>query len=226
MCIDKVKGKIKQVTGNRNKDFARILALLGASIVVGAGCVARTQGSIEAQSEAPVVFTEEPTLVEVDGGVWVVRDSEYPVYFVDDDYWVYRNDVWYRSHSYDGGWVVVEAPVVPVVVVHRDHRLYVRYHGVATAQTRSAPRRQGEPERRAEPERRTEPERAGPPVREEQTKDRRPEERGEERKEERREVQPARAEPPGEHGGRAEPPPAKVKKRDEKKRDEKKGGTH
>ena len=28
----------------------------------------------------------EPTLVEVDGGVWVVRDSEYPVYFVDDDY--------------------------------------------------------------------------------------------------------------------------------------------
>jgi hypothetical protein len=203
----------------RGKDFTRNLALLGATIVLGAGCVARTQGTIEARTEAPVVFTDEPTLVEVDGGVWVVRDSEYPVYFVDDDYWVYRNDVWYRSHSYNGGWVVVEAPAVPVVVAHRDHRLYVRYHGVATAQTRVAPRRQGEPGQRAEPERRAEPEHAAPPGREREARD----QRGD-RKEERHDAQPARAQPQSEHGGGPVAPPAK--KHEEKKREEKRGGRH
>jgi hypothetical protein len=203
----------------RSKHFTRIIALLGSTIVLGGGCVARTQGSVEANSEAPVVFAEEPTLVEIDGGVWVVRDSEYPVYFVDDDYWVYRNDVWYRSHSYERGWTVVEAPAVPVVVVHRDHRLYVRYHGVATAQTRIAPRRQRGPEHRAEPEHAASPGHEG-------QDDHRSREHREERKDERQQAQPAGAEPQGEHGSRAESPPAKGKKHEEKKREEKKGGRH
>jgi hypothetical protein len=135
----------------RSQDLVRVVALLGATLLGSAGCVAHAQGAASAEADAPVVFTSEPTLVEVDSGVWVVRDYDQPVYFVNDDYWVIRDGVWYRSHTYDGGWARVEVNVVPVLIVHRDHRLYVRYHGAATAQTRVAPRRHGE-ERRGPPE--------------------------------------------------------------------------
>jgi hypothetical protein len=119
------------------------VALAGVTLLGGAGCVAHAQAGASAGADAPVVFTSEPTLVEVESGVWVVRDSDQPVYFVGDEYWVVRDGVWYRAHSYDEGWVRVEVNVVPAVIVHRDHRMYVRYHGAATAQTRPAPRRHG-----------------------------------------------------------------------------------
>jgi hypothetical protein len=115
------------------------LARIAVLIALGAaGCAA--QASAGAGAEAPVAFAGEPTLVEVDSGVWVVRDYDQPVYFAADDYWVYRDDVWYRAHSYDGTWVRVEATVVPAIIVHRDHHLYVHYQGAATAPTRVAPR--------------------------------------------------------------------------------------
>jgi len=98
--------------------------------------VAHAQGAAYADADAPVVFNSEPTLVEVDTGIWVVRDYDYPVYFYEDNYWVFRDGVWYRSNSYQGGWVRIEATVVPTVIVHRDHRSFVHYHGAATAQVR------------------------------------------------------------------------------------------
>jgi len=127
------------------------LALLGAVVVTG-GCTAHARGTAYAEADAPVVTVDNPTLVEVDTGVWVIRDYNEPVYFVNDDYWVYRNSVWYRSHGYDGGWVVVEATVVPTVIVHRDHRTYVHYHGGGTAQTRAAPRRLRDSDHHGQPE--------------------------------------------------------------------------
>jgi len=123
----------------RIERFTAAGLLIGAMAVLTPGCAARLEGS--AQADAPVVFTSDPTLVEVDSGVWVVRDYDYPVYYVNDDYWVIRDGVWYRSSSYDRGWVRVEATVVPTVIVSRDHRAYVHYHGAATAQSRAAPRR-------------------------------------------------------------------------------------
>jgi hypothetical protein len=138
----------------KSLDLARVVALFGATLLGSAGCVAHAQGAASAGAEAPVVFTSEPTLVEVDGGVWVVQDYDQPVYFVEDDYWVIRDGVWYRSHAYDGGWARVEVNVVPAIIVHRDHHLYVHYHGAATAQTRVASRireeRRGPPEHAAE----------------------------------------------------------------------------
>ena len=104
------------------------------------GCVAHAQATGYSEADAPVVFSEEPTLVAVEPDVWVVRDYDYAVYYVDDYYWVYRGDVWHRSRTYEGGWTTVEVNVVPVTIVRRDHHAYVHYHGVANAQVRAAPR--------------------------------------------------------------------------------------
>src|SRR5258706_6514419 len=135
----------------RSHEVVRVVALVGATLLGSAGCVAHAQGTASAGADAPVVFTSEPTLVEVESGVWVVRAYDQPVSFVDDAYWVVRDGVWYRAHSYDSGWIRVEATVVPAAIVHRDHHVYVHYHGAATAQTRVAPRRH-EGERHGPPE--------------------------------------------------------------------------
>jgi hypothetical protein len=116
------------------------LAVIGFTSAVTVGCEAHAEATGTAEAQAPVAFVEAPTLVAVDSGVWVVRDSDRPVYFVEDSYWVYREGVWYRSRSYDSGWIVVEARIVPTVIVSRNHAQYVHYHGEATAQTRIAPR--------------------------------------------------------------------------------------
>jgi len=146
----------------RSVDLTRILAL-GATIVLSAGCVAHAQGAMVAEADTPVVFTAEPTLVEVDSGIWVVRDYDYPVYFVDDNYWVFRDGIWYRSNSYQGGWVRIEATAVPQVIIHRDHRAYVHYHGAATAQVKAAPRRGGEHEHHEGPPEHAAEQHGGPP---------------------------------------------------------------
>lgn len=150
----------------RNRQLIGILAL-GTTTALGAGCVAHAQAGGYGDADAPVVFTEEPTLVVVEPDVWVVRDYDDSVYYVDGNYWVYRHDSWYRSRSYDRGWVTVEATAVPRTISTRDHRAYVHYHGAANAQIRKAPRERpasapdndahrGRPEHAAEPH-------AGPP---------------------------------------------------------------
>jgi hypothetical protein len=125
----------------RSQVLARVLVIFGAAAVFGAGCAATVQGGAYGEADPPVVFADPPTLVEIDAGVWVVRDYDRPVYYFGDDYWVYRDGVWFRSHSYDGGWARVEATVVPVAIARRDHRAYVHYRGEAAAPTQMAPRR-------------------------------------------------------------------------------------
>ena len=136
----------------RSERLIGTLALIGATAALSSGCVATARVGGQAEVAAPVVFVDPPTLVSVEAGVWVVRDYEHAVYYVDDSYWVYRSDKWYRSRSYDGGWVIVEVNVVPAVIVHRDHKVYVRYHGAATAETRPAPREHTHPEHPEHPE--------------------------------------------------------------------------
>jgi len=114
--------------------------LMGCLASLCAGCAAHAQATGYMEADAPVVYAEPPMLVTVEPDIWVVQDSEVPVYYVDDYYWAYRGGAWYRSRSYDGGWVTIEATVVPVRIVNRDHRVYVHYHGIANAATRVAPR--------------------------------------------------------------------------------------
>jgi hypothetical protein len=107
-------------------------------------------------------------------------------------YWVYRDNVWYRSDSWDGGWARVEVNVVPNVIVYRNHPSYVHYRGTATARTVVAPRGAAmRPASRYEPSRPqpsyTERSRGTPPGR----------------------VNEPRRGPPEEHGG----PPSRVEER-------------
>jgi hypothetical protein len=120
----------------RTKKLIGAIAFIAGTAAFGVGCMAHGSAGAYAEVDAPVVFVDPPTLVLVDSDVWVVRDYDYPVYYYSDFYWVYRDDVWYRSHAYDGGWARVEVNVVPALIVRRDHRAYVHYHGSASAQTR------------------------------------------------------------------------------------------
>jgi hypothetical protein len=116
--------------------------LLGVLVLVGATCSAGcfVRASARGEADAPVTYTSAPTLVAVGSGVWVVRGSAHAAYYVGDTYWVYRDSTWYRSSTWEGGWVVVEAKVVPSIIVDRDHTKYVMYQGEATAETRIAPK--------------------------------------------------------------------------------------
>lgn len=212
------------------------LALSAAALI--AGCFAQT--GAHAGVDAPVVFSEEPTLVVVEPGVWVVRDYDYAVYYVDDYYWVYRDDVWHRSQSYDGGWATVEVSSVPRLIVSRDQHAYVHYRGAPNAPTRKPPRAGGDDHDLRE---RADDQRAVPPAREQDKEPRPPE-----HPDDRHDSPPGRDKKddprPAEHpGDRAAPPkhddrsgvnpadghgdkrdsikPEEHEKRDEKKRDDK-----
>lgn len=124
----------------RTKQFICAFVCIAGTAALGLGCVAHAQAGGYAEADAPVVFTEPPTLVEVDTDVWVVRDYDYPVYYVGGSYWVFRDNVWWHSAAYDRGWARAEVSGVPAVIVHRDHHAYVHYHGSPTARTRPGPR--------------------------------------------------------------------------------------
>jgi len=53
-----------------------------------------------------------PDLVELAGdpSVMVVANSEEPVFYSENTYWLYRDQQWYRSTSYRRGWSRVEHP--------------------------------------------------------------------------------------------------------------------
>src|SRR3954470_13226695 len=120
----------------KSEQLIGVLALIGATAAIDMGCVAHAQAGGYAEADAPVVFVEPPTLVSVDADVWVVRDYDYSVYYVGDNYWVYRSGTWYRARSYDRGWVAVEVSLVPAVIVRRDHQAYIHYKGDLSARTR------------------------------------------------------------------------------------------
>jgi hypothetical protein len=140
----------------RGQNIVYAVFFMGTA-TLGLGCVAHAQATGYAEADAPVVFVAPPTLVEVDADVWVVQDYDYAVYYTGGFYWVYKNDVWWRSQAYDQGWARVDVNVVPAVVIHRDHHAYVRFHGPPAAKTRPAPRselaadtRHGPPDHAAE----------------------------------------------------------------------------
>jgi hypothetical protein len=122
----------------RSIRLLHLLPLIGATALASASCYVRAGAG--GYANRPVVFTEPPTLVYTDSNVWVVRDSQQPVYYVDGHYYAYTDDVWYRSDSYEDGWTRVEPGAVPAVIVHRDHRAYVNYRGSPDARVRPAPR--------------------------------------------------------------------------------------
>lgn len=115
------------------------LLLIGAATVFNTGCSARAGVTGYARTGPPVYYSEPPTLLYIGPEIWVVRDAEYPIYYSDGFYWSYYGDTWYRSDTYDGGWISVSLYTVPTRIIHRDHTAYIHYRGRGEP-TRVAPR--------------------------------------------------------------------------------------
>jgi hypothetical protein len=119
----------------------KLQLLLGLAIASVVGC---THGSGATNARAPTTHTATTTaereLVAIDSGVWVVRDAEQPIYYVDNFYYTYRDNEWYRSPTYTGGWVNIDIHTVPNTIVARDHDQYRHYRGDQNAMVRTAPR--------------------------------------------------------------------------------------
>jgi hypothetical protein len=93
--------------------------------VFGLGCYARA-GTYVA-TESAVVYDTSPMLVAVEPGIWVVSRQPTAIYYVNDTYWTSRGDTWYRSSSWNGGWISVDVNIVPVTIVRRDSTRYAHY---------------------------------------------------------------------------------------------------
>jgi hypothetical protein len=115
------------------------LLLIGAATLFNTGCSARAGVTGYARTGPPVYYSEPPTLLYIGPEIWVVRDAEYPIYYSDGYYWAYYGDTWYRSDTYDGGWLSVSLYTVPTRIIHRDHTAYIHYRGRGEP-TRVAPR--------------------------------------------------------------------------------------
>jgi hypothetical protein len=109
-------------------------ALVGFGVTI-TGCEVEVRGGVAAPVAyaAVEVYPAPPPLVEIDTGVSVVSDSEYPVYYTGGGYWEYRGNAWYHAPAWDADWVAVQIDVVPVGIAHRNHSEYVHYHAAAGA---------------------------------------------------------------------------------------------
>jgi hypothetical protein len=86
-------------------------------------------GDVEYAGE---VHVTSPELVTISPGVQVVADADEPLFYSDGMYWLYRDNSWYRSDSYRGGFARVEYTYLPqrIRVIERP-QTYVQYrrHG-------------------------------------------------------------------------------------------------
>jgi hypothetical protein len=96
-------------------------AVLSLSLSFLGGCLIRGQVGGGAYVEA-----DQPDLVYVSPGVYVVSDYDEPVFYDEGFYWLNRDGIWYRSRVHTGGWAQVS--YVPVGVRHIQRpRAYVHY---------------------------------------------------------------------------------------------------
>lgn len=69
---------------------------------------------VQVQSPPPVVLDEPPRFIIPQGlGFRVAVGVPYDLYYVADNYYVYRNNAWYRAASYDGPWMSVRYRALP-----------------------------------------------------------------------------------------------------------------
>jgi hypothetical protein len=67
-----------------------------------------------------------PDLVYVGPGVQVIADYDEPIFYSDSFYWRWDGGTWYRSSSYNAGWVVYSSPPQAIVRIEQP-RQYVHY---------------------------------------------------------------------------------------------------
>ena len=122
----------------------RLALLLAASLGIGGlgACAGSATGSAYSGGGAGYisVTVRSPELVTVDDGLYVVADADEPIFYTDDHYWLYRNDGWYRSRSYDRGYIYVSSPPQRVRRIQQP-TAYVRYRTRHQEARRPAPAR-------------------------------------------------------------------------------------
>ena len=89
------------------------LALAGA-LLLPAIAEAQIRASAGLSIDLPVVL---PQLVVVQPGIRVVPECDHEVFYTNGYYWAREDDVWYRSRSHRGGWVVAPVRRVPAALV-------------------------------------------------------------------------------------------------------------
>jgi hypothetical protein len=72
------------------------------------------------------VSVASPDLVAIGPGISVVADANYPIFYTDNAYWLYRDNYWYRSPYYSGGWVRYTAPPIVLRSIERPYA-YAHY---------------------------------------------------------------------------------------------------
>jgi hypothetical protein len=127
--------------------------LLSASLAACAG-EAEVQYSGAATAPELVAMDDDPS-------VMVVANSDEPIFFSDNSYWLYRDNHWLRSRSHRGGWARVDQPPEHIRRIERP-TAYVHFrHGAtaprATYNDRGQPLPPARPEPRERPEARERP---------------------------------------------------------------------
>jgi hypothetical protein len=116
--------------------MVRKLSVAGALVALslaGSGCV--VSGSVRTSA-----YVEDPSMVMVEPGVYVVTDYDRPVFYTDGYYWLYSDSYWLRSYTYSGGFVRVRSVPYGVRRIHRPYA-YVRYRPRGTVRYYHTPRR-------------------------------------------------------------------------------------
>lgn len=99
-----------------------ILSVLAAAALAPAP--ARAQVAVDIR----LGFPAPPPLVVVQPGVQVVPDYDEEVFFSDGWYWLRRDERWYRTRDYRGGWVVVPRRTVPARLYGMPPGHYKHWH--------------------------------------------------------------------------------------------------
>src|SRR5512147_920149 len=90
-----------------------ITGLVLAAALLGLPTPGAAQISVGAGIGIDISFPAPPPLVVVAPGIQVVPEYEEEVYFVNNWYWVRRDDSWYRTRDYRGHWAPVRTVYVP-----------------------------------------------------------------------------------------------------------------
>lgn len=105
---------------------------LSACVFAVAASLAACHGTGNVDYAGEVSVTS-PALVQISPGVQVVEDADEPLFYADDSYWLYRDNVWLRSRDYHGGFARVDFVTVPqdIRVIERP-QIYAHYRQNST----------------------------------------------------------------------------------------------
>jgi hypothetical protein len=129
--------------------------ILSASLA--AACAGQAEVRYSGNASVP-----ELVAMEGDTSVMVVANSDEPLFYVDNTYWLYRDDAWFRSSSHRKGWVKVDSPPDRIRRIDRPHAYVHLRHTPDAQRTTLNQRNQTDPQRSEDSAEPTDREQLGP----------------------------------------------------------------